>query len=101
MNVHRLLWVLAAAILLTGCLPGPNDLVGVAPADGELAGFWLGLWHGLVVCLSFLISLFTRDVQLYEVHNNGGWYNLGFFLGLLMSLGGSSGGGVHRWRKRR
>lgn len=96
----KAMMVVAAAVLLAACLPGTNELVGTAGASGDVAGFWRGLWHGLIVCISFLVSLFTDDVQLYEVHNNGNWYDAGYFFGLLISLGGSGGGGA-RWGRRK
>jgi len=41
-----------------------------------------------------------KAVGVYEVHNNGGWYDFGFVLGLSMIFGGS-GGGIIRGRRRR
>jgi len=38
---------------------------------GSVAGFWLGLWHGLIAPITFVISLFSDNVNFYEVHNNG------------------------------
>ena len=79
-------------LLLGACAAGPNDLAGTASADGDVAGFWLGLWHGFIALVTFVISLFTDSVSVYEVHNNGGWYDFGFILGLMISLGGGAGG---------
>ena len=90
---------LGALVLLAGCAAGPNDLAGTASADGDVAGFWLGLWHGFIALVTFVISLFTDSVSVYEVHNNGGWYDFGFVLGLLIALGGG-GGGASRGRRR-
>jgi hypothetical protein len=67
----------------------PNDLVNTPTAQGSVAGFWQGLWHGFIFPFAFFLSLFNKKIGLYEVHNNGGWYHFGFFLGLSMSLGGS------------
>jgi len=83
--------VLAAAILamvLVACTAGPNPEVGAA-ADGDVAGFWLGLWHGFIAPITFFISLFTDNVSIYEVHNSGNWYDFGFVFGagLLFSGG--------------
>ena len=64
--------VLGAALLLAGCAAGPNTLVGSADDEGLLAGFWLGIWHGVIAPVTFVISLFSERVHLYEVHNNGG-----------------------------
>ena len=56
------------------------------------AGFWGGLWHGLIAPITFLISLFAEGVSIYETHNNGRWYEFGFMLG----IGAYAGGGeVH------
>jgi hypothetical protein len=73
---------------LSACAPGPNPAEKTAAADGKVAGFWLGLWHGLISPVTFVISLFSKTVRLYEVHNNGGWYNFGFVLGAGLFLGG-------------
>lgn len=74
-------------------LAGPNELQNSVNEKGEIAGFWRGLWHGLIVPFAFLTSLFKEDVGLYEVHNNGNWYNFGFILGLMIVFGGNSGAG--------
>jgi hypothetical protein len=29
-----------------------------------------------------VVSLFRRDLSIYEVHNNGAWYNFGYLFGL-------------------
>ena len=52
------------------------------------AGFLAGLWHGLICPLTFLVSLFSPDVRMYEVDNNGLWYDFGFILGASSTLGG-------------
>lgn len=54
------------------------------------AGFWVGLWHGIIMLITFIVSLFNSDVGIYETNNNGGWYNFGFVLGA--SAGGGGGG---------
>ena len=97
-----ILFAVLAAILvsLTACAPGPNLGFKTADEEGEIAGFWMGLWHGMIAPITFIISLFNRNVNVYEVFNSGGWYNFGFMLGLSMSLGGS-GGSAGRASKRR
>ena len=80
---------------LTSCAPGPNVFTDQTNPDGEIAGFWHGLWHGFISFFTFVISLFNDDVSMYEVHNNGGWYNFGFILGVISFFGGS-GRGSHR-----
>jgi hypothetical protein len=82
---------------MSSCAAGPNPAAG---AGQEPAGFWLGLWHGIILPVTFVISLFTDGVSVYEVANNGNWYDFGFFLGLTISLGGSGGGAGVRARRR-
>lgn len=81
--------VLFGVVLLTACAASPNELVGSAGPEGGVAGFWLGLWHGFIAFFAFIVSLFKESVGVYEVHNNGTWYNLGFILGVMMFFGGS------------
>lgn len=83
-------------LLLAACVAGLNPEVGVAAEGGDVAGFWLGLWHGIIAPVTFFISLFTDDVTLYEVRNNGNWYDLGFVLGAGILFGGHGA-----WRGRR
>jgi len=90
---------LAALLGLAACAPGPNPAAGTPDAGGEVAGFWRGLWHGFIALFTFVISLFNPGVQVYEVHNSGNLYNLGFVLGLMFFFGGGSGAG-HGARKR-
>lgn len=91
-----LLLLLLALLLLAGCAAGPNSAVGADAA----AGFWLGLWHGVILPITFVISLFTDTVNVYEVDNTGNWYDAGFVLGLLVSLGGAGGSGAKAGRRR-
>ena len=51
-------------------------------AGAKPAGFWAGLWHGIISPLIFFIGLFTDQVKFYETKNNGRWYDFGFLLGV-------------------
>lgn len=74
--------------------PGPNPAADTAAENGRIAGLGTGLWHGLISIVTLIISFTNPDTQMYEVHNTGPLYNLGFLLGiaLLFSLLGYSGG---------
>jgi hypothetical protein len=87
-------------LVLTSCAPGPNSVEKTAGPEGKIAGFWLGLWHGLISPITFIISLFTKNVDIYEVHNSGSWYNFGFVLGAGLFLQGGILGS-RRAKKRR
>ena len=72
---------------------GANELQNSENEQGHIAGFWRGLWHGLIAPFAFFISLFKDDMGIYETHNNGKWYNFGFILGLMIIFGGNKGAG--------
>ncbi len=91
--------LLLAALVLTSCAAGVNPAVDVPAAGGTTAGFWRGLWHGIIAPVTFVISLFTDNVNLYEVHNSGNWYDFGFVLGAGILFGG--GRGAKRRGRRR
>lgn len=88
--------MIVLAGLLAGCAAGPNAMAGPGP---DQAGFWLGLWHGLISPITFLVSLFRSDVNVYEVANNGNWYDFGFILGVFLIFSGPAGGGMVRNRR--
>jgi hypothetical protein len=93
---HVMLALLVLALVVAACAPGINPTVNAAPPDGDVAGFWMGVWHGFISPISFVISLFTDNVNLYEVHNNGNWYDFGFVLGGGILFGGGFGGARRR-----
>ena len=67
---------------------GPNSKYQQAGATP--AGFWGGLWHGLIIFIAFVVSLFNPGVRIYEKNNSGRWYDFGFLIGASIALG--SGG---------
>jgi hypothetical protein len=95
-NLRHAVVLFAFASLLASCAPAANPLAGMATASGAPAGFWLGLWHGLIVWVTFVISLFDPGVGVYELHNAGWPYDLGFVLG----AGCLHGFGAGRCRRR-
>jgi hypothetical protein len=62
--------------------PGANPTVNTPDAQGRVAGLGLGVWHGFISPVTLVMSFFNKDVQMYDVHNIGNMYNLGFLLGL-------------------
>jgi hypothetical protein len=97
MRLAALILALVLLLSLTACAPGPNNLTGTLGAKHSVAGFWLGLWQGFIAPFVLVISLFVRDLNIYEVHNNGTWYNFGYLFGLMCFFGG----GGNRARRRR
>ena len=66
-------------LLLAACTASqaPTAVQATAP------GFWLGVWHGFIFPVTFIVSLFTDDISIYAVPNNGAWYDAGYFVGIV------------------
>jgi len=62
--------------------PGQNPMVNQPDQNGLVARAGAGLWHGLIAPVTLVISFFNSDVHMYEVHNAGSEYDLGFLLGV-------------------
>ena len=88
--------LLFGSILLASCAAGPNELTGMSALDRGPAGFWHGLWHGFIVFFTFIVSLFTDKVSIYEVHNTGKLYHLGYLIGAMIFFSGSGRGACKR-----
>ena len=76
---RRTLLSLAALAALSSC--ARQSAEAVAPAA---PGFLLGLWHGFIFPVAWAFSLFMPNVAVYAVPNNGGWYDFGYFLGIVV-----------------
>jgi len=76
-----LVLLVVLVFFVTSCVPGPNAVEDTPNKDGKIAGFFMGLWHGIIAPITFLISIFSKTIRFYEVHNTGFWYNFGFVLG--------------------
>ena len=72
--------ILAAALALTACA-ATQQADAVAPTA---PGFLLGLWHGFIFPVAWIVSLFAPSVAVYAVPNDGGWYDFGYFLGIVV-----------------
>jgi hypothetical protein len=84
-NTKNLFLLLLACMLFSACADGFNqELVNkaIGCTSSEESGFWFGLWNGMTAGLAFLYSLFDDSVSCYDACNNGGWYWLGYLLGL-------------------
>ena len=69
-----------AALGLTACAATEASTAVAAGAPG----FWLGLWHGFIFPVAWVVSLVVPKVAVYAVPNNGGWYDFGYFLGIVV-----------------
>ena len=86
---------LAALMPLAACATQVSS--GVAP---QAPGFLLGLWHGFIFPVAWFLSLIMPDVAIYAVPNNGGWYDFGYFLGVVVFGVGANRGKKVVYRDR-
>ncbi|MBL7077617.1 MAG: hypothetical protein ISS31_09100 [Kiritimatiellae bacterium] len=97
MKIRRLrVLALPAALLLLVCA---GCAAGTETFESASAGFWNGLWHGLICVITFVIGLFSDTVRMYEPNNVGALYDLGFLLGAIISLGSGAGHGCRKKAK--
>jgi hypothetical protein len=66
--------------------PGPNPMVNQPDGLGRVARAGAGLWHGIIAPITLVFSFFNDDIHMYEVHNAGSEYDLGFFLGIAIVI---------------
>ena len=77
--MKRALILVTLVLALAACTAtqAPTAVQPTAP------GFWLGIWHGFIFPLTFIVSLFSNDISIYAVPNNGTWYDAGYFIGIV------------------
>lgn len=76
-----ILLLVAIVTLLTGCFAGDRTIVD------KPAGFFTGIWHGWVAPLALIGELFDSSIRIYEPHNRGFLYDLGFYLAIIGGFG--------------
>lgn len=94
--------ILISLFLLTACGPGSdlevttpdstirlttpsaNPALNTPDPDGRISGLLIGLWHGIIAPVMLVGSFFNPAMQIYEVHNNGAEYNLGYLVGVAL-----------------
>jgi hypothetical protein len=66
--------------------PGPNPMINQPDGLGRVARAGAGLWHGIIAPVTLVFSFFNSDIHMYEVHNAGSEYDLGFLLGVAIII---------------
>lgn len=70
-------------VAVSSCAPGDG-----ANTPEHPAGFLSGIWHGWIAPITLIISLFNKNIGIYEVNNIGFWYNLGYYMAIISGFGG-------------
>ena len=91
----RLLSAFGLAFTLSACA---RQSAAAIVAGGP--GFFQGLWDGFIFPFAWIVSLFVPEVAVYAVPNNGGWYDFGYFLGIVVFGVGARGGSKVVYRTR-
>lgn len=78
MTRMRVFVLIAMSLTVAACV-AKQSLSAVNPAA---PGFLEGVWHGFIFPIAWIVSLFTDDIAVYQVPNNGGWYDFGYFIGI-------------------
>ena len=74
-----LIFACAFILLISGCA---NPVELAESVIDKPAGFWEGIWHGIVCPFAFIGSLFNDDIAIYAANNKGGLYDCGFIIGI-------------------
>ncbi len=75
---------LGSSLLVLPLLAGCARQTAQTVAQGaDTPGFLLGLWHGFIFPVAWFLSLFMPEVAIYAVPNTGGWYDFGYFIGIV------------------
>jgi hypothetical protein len=96
MTRARAFSVLGLAALLSAC--ARQTLAGAVAAGSP--GILHGLWDGFIFPFAWVVSLFVPEIAVYAVPNNGGWYDFGYFLGIVVFGVGARGGTKVVYRTR-
>jgi hypothetical protein len=80
---YRIFILILVVLVLSSCTAGGDQFSQETPA-----GFWWGIWHGIISIISLVVHMFNENVAVYETHNTGGWYDFGFLAGVILVWGG-------------
>jgi hypothetical protein len=75
----RLAAATVAALAVAACTATQSP----SAVQPDAPGLLLGIWHGFLFPFAFAFSLFTDDIAVYAVPNQGMAYNVGYFVGIV------------------
>lgn len=78
--------IISLALMLTVSSCANSHEINTCLDTTNQSGFWAGTWHGMITFFSFIGSLFNDKIAVYDVNNNGGWYDFGFVGGFFFIL---------------
>ena len=92
-KIILLITIVVSMMFLTSCMAGLGENTPSTPA-----GFFKGIWHGWIAPFALIGQLFNSEIRIYEVHNVGFLYELGFYMAIISGFGGLS---IFRTKKKK
>ena len=83
--MKKIVLLLLIVIFLASCVPGDGKHTAKKPA-----GILWGIWHGWIAPISLVVGIFNPAIRVYESHNIGWLYDLGFYLAIVGGFGALS-----------
>ena len=68
------LFVLIGVALIAFAVYVAINRLGMATVSAQPAGFFLGLWQGIIVIITFIVSWFDSNITIYQAGNDGFWF---------------------------
>lgn len=62
--------IVMSCLLLFSCV-GTTHQVSHCIPEVTNYGFWGGLWHGMISPITFIVSLFNKNVAVFALNNTG------------------------------
>ena len=82
-RIVRVVILVLIGLVLVGCFAGTKGSF-----HGKPAGLLKGIWHGWIAPFALILEIFNSDIRIYEVHNRGFLYDLGYYVAIISGFGG-------------
>jgi len=77
--------IAVTVLACTGCIARVNENTERPPS-----GFFRGVWHGWIAPFTLILQFVDRDNRMYDPHNTGFAYEIGFYMAVISGIGGLS-----------
>lgn len=86
----KLILLAIVVFIFTSCASkcGMPDPISNQLLDPLTYGFFGGVLHGIVMPFAFIVSLASPCIEIYASNNIGSWYDFGYLIGVMSSIGG-------------
>lgn len=84
------IFMIISALLFSGCANSCEQIdyyTGVM-SEPITYNFFGGILHGILMPFNFIGSLFSSCIEMYASNHVKGWYDFGYLIGVIFSIGG-------------